>query len=320
MIDASIEVIIAGTVLAGFCALLITGAVKVADLRPSVLLTAFRKGSDGGEKEKADAEEREAPPTLEPTSHGLDVSGMFGTLASSIRDAITHIRTPDAEKKREIEQIDTMLNQTVGASAPSKGVESSIDPFSALEDLDFDSLEDLDLDSETAPKQEFGPDAFSPPPGIETSAVSDILDAHQSELVEIDIDQPEDSEISASLLGPSDIGSLGADLSELNTLDLDGIEIEVEGEGEDIEIDLDEPVLDEDHPDDLIEQPEEEGFDMVSFATGGMVDDDLIAALKTDFKKKAFVEDTSLVRELKGKKYDARDLARELEDVLAMLK
>jgi len=59
---------------------------------------------------------------------------------------------------------------------------------------------------------------------------------------------------------------------------------------------------------------------MVSFASGGMVDDDLIAALKSDVKKKKFVEDISLVRELRGEKYSARELAGELEEILATLK
>jgi len=51
-----------------------------------------------------------------------------------------------------------------------------------------------------------------------------------------------------------------------------------------------------------------------------MVDDDLIAALKSDVKKKKFVEDISLVRELRGEKYSARELAGELEEILATLK
>ncbi|WP_243669076.1 hypothetical protein [Methanoculleus chikugoensis] len=40
---------------------------------------------------------------------------------------------------------------------------------------------------------------------------------------------------------------------------------------------------------------------MVSFASGGAVEDDLITALKADAKKKEYVEDISLVRELKGR-------------------
>jgi len=43
IIDASLDVIIAGTVVAGFCALLITGALKIADLKPSRLRAALRE-------------------------------------------------------------------------------------------------------------------------------------------------------------------------------------------------------------------------------------------------------------------------------------
>ncbi|MDD3934670.1 MAG: hypothetical protein PHP55_12490, partial [Methanoculleus sp.] len=60
--------------------------------------------------------------------------------------------------------------------------------------------------------------------------------------------------------------------------------------------------------------------DMVSFASGGTVDDDLITAIKADTKKKKFVEDVSLIRELKGEKYGAKDLAAELEGILAAMR
>ena len=58
---------------------------------------------------------------------------------------------------------------------------------------------------------------------------------------------------------------------------------------------------------------------MVSFAAGGAIEDDLISSLKADSKKKKFVEDISLIRELKGEKYPAKDLAVELEDILATM-
>ena len=59
---------------------------------------------------------------------------------------------------------------------------------------------------------------------------------------------------------------------------------------------------------------------MVSFASGGTIDNDLIASLKSDVKKKKFVVDVSLVRELRGEKYNARDLASELEEILTILR
>jgi len=49
--DAPIEVIVAGTVLVGFCTLIITGAVKIADLKPSNLRAALRSGRRGMRRE-----------------------------------------------------------------------------------------------------------------------------------------------------------------------------------------------------------------------------------------------------------------------------
>ncbi|HOC84311.1 MAG TPA: hypothetical protein PKJ67_06860, partial [Methanoculleus sp.] len=43
LVDAPVEVILAGTVLAGFFALVITGALNLAELRPSRLRKALRE-------------------------------------------------------------------------------------------------------------------------------------------------------------------------------------------------------------------------------------------------------------------------------------
>ena len=114
--------------------------------------------------------------------------------------------------------------------------------------------------------------------------------------------------------GMPDVSALSEELSALDELeDLD--EIEIGGEEED-EIDAEEPVPEEE----VFEEEPKEDFDMVSFASGGAVEDDLITALKADSKKKKYVEDISLVRELKGEKFHAEELAVELEDILTAMR
>lgn len=328
VIDASVEVIVAGTVLAGFCALLVTGALDPADLKPSRLRAALRERPKKEKKEKPDTAAPKPPLIQRLASTEINLASMLGTLTASIREAITHARAPEGEKKKAIEEIDGMLDQAVDGSAPDqaasptppKAAGGAVDPLAALADLDLDSLDNLDLDEATGPETAFESDQISLLSEEEASTVSDILKAHQSELedLDLDLDLPGDSGTAADLSGLPDMSALSAELSALDDLDLDEIEIEGE-EVDDEEIDADEPDPEEEVPDEPIEQPEEE-FDMVSFASGGMVDDDLIAALKSDVKKKKFVEDISLVRELRGEKYSARELAGELEEILATLK
>jgi hypothetical protein len=116
--------------------------------------------------------------------------------------------------------------------------------------------------------------------------------------------------------GMPDMSALSEELSALDELDLD--EIEIGGEEEE-EIDAEESVPEEEILEEVAEGPKED-FDMVSFASGGAVEDDLITALKADSKKKKYVEDISLVRELKGEKFHAEELAVELEDILTAMR
>ncbi|MDD3934221.1 MAG: hypothetical protein PHP55_10190, partial [Methanoculleus sp.] len=55
LVDAPVEVIVAGTVLAGFLALIITGALDLADLKPSRLRRALRERPKAPETKKPDA-------------------------------------------------------------------------------------------------------------------------------------------------------------------------------------------------------------------------------------------------------------------------
>lgn len=348
VVDAPVEVIVAGTVLAGFLALLVTGALNLVDLKPSRLRSALREQLESSKKAKS-----ETPPQrlsfirrLAPAEIDLShLPGMLATLMASVRETITHARAPEGEKKRAIEKIDAMLDHAVDGGvpdqsmtpAPPKAGGSAVDPLASLADLDLDSLDDLDLDGETSgPGTAFESDQLSLLSEEEASAVSDILKAHQSDLDDPDLSggTGEDSPLAevGGALPPiatdapglpesdsmPDISALSEELSALDDLDLDELEIEGE-EDEEEEVDADLPAADEDVPEETVEEPEED-FDMVSFASGGTVDDDLIAALKSDVKKKKFVEDISLVRELKGQKFEAEGLATELEDVLAMMK
>lgn len=332
--DAAAEIIIAGTVLAGFLALVATGALDLTELRPSRLRAALReqKEKKGAppEAEKPDAPTESPSPAAKPPSSGVDISGMFGTLKTSIMEAIAHARASESEKKSSIEKIDAVLDQAVEGTvpditpAPPKTGGGADDPLASLADLDIDSLDGLDIDGDTSGSGAiFDPDQISLLSAEDENTISNILKSHQNELDDFDL--PSSIDLAGDALpaadipelpddgGMPDMSALSDELSMLDDLDLD--EIEIEGEEEE-EIDVDEPHLEED----VLEEVEAKGdFDMVSFAAGGAIEDDLISSLKADSKKKKFVEDISLVRELKGEKYPAKDLAAELEDILAMM-
>ncbi|MDV2482338.1 hypothetical protein F8E02_10065 [Methanoculleus sp. Wushi-C6] len=340
--DAPVEVIVAGTVLAGFLALVITGALDLAELRPSRLRSALRERKDAPKAAatKPPAVAAEKPSRLRGfASKEIDLSGMIGTLAASIRETIAHARAPEGEKRSRIESIDAMLDAAVDGTVPGpatpvppKAGGSAADPLASLADLDLDSLDALDLDGESSGTgTAFDPDQITLLSGEDADAVSAILRAHQNDLDDLElpsgIEIPGDAGEPAAALPPMaadvpelpggdgmpDMSALGDDLSALD--DLDAGEIEIEGE---------EPDTEEPEPEDEIaEEAEiapEEDFDMVSFASGGAADDDLISAIKSDSKKKKFVEDISLVRELRGEKFAARDLAADLEDIVATMK
>ena len=316
LVDAPVEVILAGTVLAGFFALVITGALDLAELRPSRLKRALRE-----RKKPPEAKKPDIPAEKPPRIRG---SGMLGTLAASVRETIAHARAPEVEKKDRIEKIDALLDEAVDGTAPKKPAVpakaggGAVDPLASLADLDIDALAEIDQDGESP-----GPGTAIESDRISADAVSEILKAHQNDLdginltPGIDLAGNPDAALPAIAGAPGgdgmpDLSALNEELSLLDDLDLD--EIEIEGEEKE-EIRAEEP---EEAPEEA-EEPEEE-FDMVSFASGGTVDDDLITSLKSDAKKKKFVEDVSLVRDLKGEKYDARSLALELEEILAAMR
>ena len=315
--DAPVEVILAGTVLAGFFALVITGALNLAELRPSRLRKALRE-----RKKPPEAKKPDIPAEKPPRIRG---SGMLGTLAASVRETIAHARAPEVEKKGRIEKIDALLDEAVDGTAPKKPAApakaggDAVDPLASLADLDIDALAEIDQNGESP-----GPGTAIESDRISADAVSEILKAHQNDLdginltPGIDLAGNPDATLPAIAGAPGgdgmpDLSALNEELSLLDDLDLD--EIEIEGEEKE-EIRAEEP---EEAPEEEAEEPEEE-FDMVSFASGGTVDDDLITSLKSDAKKKKFVEDVSLVRDLKGEKYDARSLALELEEILAAMR
>ncbi|WP_231476688.1 hypothetical protein [Methanoculleus sp. MH98A] len=271
---------------------------------------------------------------------------MLGTFKTSVLEAIAHVRAPEREKKSSIEKIDAMLDQTVEGTAPDPAITpappkaggNADDPLASLADIDIDSLEGLDIDGEASgPGTMLEPDQISLLSAEDADAISDILKSHQSELEDLDIPAGIDlagdaGEPDAALPpvaadvpelpgddGMPDMSALSDELSALDELDLDEIEIEGEEEEKEDEPDTEEPIQDEDILGEIEEETKED-FDMVSFASGGAVEDDLITALKADAKKKKFVEDISLVRELKGEKFHAKDLAADLEDVLTAMK
>jgi hypothetical protein len=236
---------------------------------------------------------------------------------------------------------------------PPKAAGGAADPFASLAELDDDSLSEFDIDGEGAEtKKAFMPEEISLLSEEDANAVSEILKAHQSAIDDLDLSadlafsgddgfSPAMGDAAATLPPLSvetpdvpvgdgalegleempDVGELSTELSALDDLDLDEIEIYDEAD------DGDEAALPDSHPEAGVsgqsmeesKESDDEDFDMVSFAAGGGVDDDLIAELKSEAKKKTFVEDTSLLRELKGSKYDAHELAQELEDILSRM-
>ncbi len=230
-------------------------------------------------------------------------------------------------------------------------------PLSALEELDTESLDDLDLDGEVSriASKFTGEQQVSTLSKEDEMAVADILKAHQDELDDIDLPADLDfgddaaGEVPAAAVPPgkevkpglralpetlpenvmdgldsgADVALLGDDLSALDDLDLDDVEIEDEpgevsgsGGSPGLFAAPEEPESAEEEE----EEEQEESFDMVSFASGGLADDDLMAELKADVKKRKVVEDLSLVRDLKGMKYAAQELADEMEDLLRAMK
>ena len=327
LLDANPEVVVAVTVLAGFLALLVTGALNLSELKPSNLRAAFR----GWRRKKKPKAPNAVGAEPSPAAKGGRFSGMLGTFTASIRETIAHARASDSKKKEGIEKIDNMLDRAVEgadagsspAAAPPRPGGSVTDPLASLADLDLDSIADLDLNGE-------GPDlggSFSPEDvsllsAEDMDAVSEILKTHQTE-IEVpagvsggSVLPPISAEVPgiAGDEGIPDIGILRDELSALDDLDPAEIRIEVEGEEEEEE---EEPAPEEEVPE--VEEKKED-FDIVSFASGGTVEDSLITTLKADARRKKFVEDVSLLRELRGEKIAAKDLAAELEEILEALR
>jgi len=332
VLDAAVEVVVAGTVLAGFLALVVTGALDLRELRPSRMRSALRerKKKEQPEAKPPDATVEEESSGNHPSA-GPGLSGMLGTLTASIRETIAHARAPEGEKKNRLDTIDAMLDDAVDGAVPDlpatpKAGGGPADPLAALADLDIDSLEDFDLEGDLPdPGTVFGSNQISLLTTEDTDAISEILKAHQSEIDEFSL--PPGIGIASSPAatnapalpgdtGMPDMSALNEELSALDDLEIG--EIEIEGEDGEAEADAEGSVPDEE----IAEEEEEtkEDFDMISFASGGTVDDDLIIALKSESKKKKYVEDISLVRELRGEKYPAKDLAAELEEILAAMK
>jgi hypothetical protein len=362
-IDIPPAYVIGGTVVAGVCVLIGTGALPLADLHPSQIRAAL-KGLRG--------RRRPSPPKNAPKSSRFSLKlpdfgqarTVIATFSASIRQTVAKGRAPEHVKKAELSKIDAMLDQTLSdpleseMEPGSRGSGGSTgDPLSALEELDTESLDDLDLDGEVSriASKFTGEQQTSMLSEEEEMAVADILKAHRDDLDDLDLPAgldfgddaagevpvaaipagngakpglqalsetlPED--VMGSLDAGADAGLLSDDLSALDDLDLDEIEID-DGPGEESDSggshDLFAAPEEPESAEDEEEEEPEESFDMVSFASGGLADDDLMAELKADVKKRKVVEDISLVRDLKGIKYSAQELADEMEDLLRMMK
>ncbi len=184
-------VIIGGTVLAGFCMLLGTGALPIADLHPSRVSASIRarmKRRKPATPKAAAKASRRIPDIAAALRQAVAV---LATFFASLRKTVVKSRAPEHEKRAELGKIDEMLDRTIRdplagperSAAPTAGGGRAEDPFSALDDLDTSSLDDLDLDGEVSRiASKFGTGQVSKFSAEDESAVSDILKAHQDEL------------------------------------------------------------------------------------------------------------------------------------------
>ncbi|MDN7023386.1 hypothetical protein FGU65_00470 [Methanoculleus sp. FWC-SCC1] len=353
-IDIPPVYVIGGTVVVGVCVLIGTGALPLAEIRPSQIRASLKAWMDRRRRSPRKAARKPSRfsaklPTLP------DVRSMLAAFFASVRSTVAKGRAPEHVKKAEMSKIDAMLDQTLADSVPEEGGSGSRgsggaagDPLSALDDLDTESFDDLDVDGEVSRiASKFATEEVSALSEEEELAVADILKAHQDDLDDLDLpagldlgdeaaggegpgaavrptlQAPPAETLPEDIMGGLDAGAdlLSDDLSALDDLDLDAIEIEGDGDeasGSSAPFaapeDLEEAEEEEDE-----EEPEEE-LDMVTFASGGLADDDLMAELKADTKKRKVVEDVSLLRNLKGTKYSAQELADEMEELLRAMK
>ncbi|KUG19147.1 hypothetical protein ASZ90_011139 [hydrocarbon metagenome] len=316
LLDVPLLILIAGTFLAGFLVLVATGALPLSGILPSRRQTGKEKTST----EKASAGDAPAGRLSGFRSTAHSVHLQLKTFAASVRATLSLVGAPDYEKKAQMDALDRMLDGMIEdhptEPQPSASAGSAINPFTSLEGLDDAALESLEIDGDTPHAAEKpAPEPISMLSEDDARAVSEILQAHGDEIDE------EFDEI-------PDTGLLAGALDELDDIELDSVEIDVEAEatGTDTE---GEPGSAGDVPDEQeIDGPgqeeeelqERDNLDMVTFASGGLADDSLMAELRSDVRKRSVEIDTSLVRELQGAKISAADLAAEMEEVLRLIK
>ncbi|QSZ66290.1 hypothetical protein RJ40_01630 [Methanofollis aquaemaris] len=335
--DVPTELLLIGTVVAGSLTLFIFGAARLSDLKPSQIKKAIQEfrvrrekteGQDSAGRENAILTKKQDQDTLVSLRLACaQLSGVFRGGAERLKATLFH-------KDEKLKEIDSALEVAMASGGAVSASEASAGAGGvgalALGDDEFDDdLEGLDLGDEeldSGSALEIPLDAEVPGVSADLSAVSAILEAHAEELEEF------------AELG--EIEDLDSDLSE----DLDGFD----------EVDLDSLDLSDAEIDDLQPEPEEEnapsltetlqadiappqdaggaaaasageeedgsGVDMVAFATGSGDPNDLMSLLKEDVKKKKTEDHDSLLRDLKGKKFEAKDLLGELEETMGMLK
>lgn len=349
--DVSTEVLVIGTVAAGSLTLFIFGAAKLSDLRPSQIKTAihkavedFRARKENSTDHKSEGEERTGLLKTQGESKLAPVVSVLNSFTEAMKEGTERLKATLFHKDEKFKEIDTALasaSVTGGAAAASGAVaESSGAGGLDLDDEEFDdALEGLDLGDENLDDLEDIADAgdldlsldaemseVSPEVSTEAepddAAVSAILEAHSDELEEFeelgDIEDL-DSDLSGDLDGLDDLDLDSLDIGED---EIEGVQPEPEEETE-VQSEEETPITAPAPPQETGaaaasggDDEDDEGFDMLAFANGGGDSSGLLDLLKEDVKKKKTEDHDSLLRDLKGQKFEADDLVEELENTL----
>ncbi|QYZ80248.1 hypothetical protein E2N92_12810 [Methanofollis formosanus] len=332
--DVPTELLVVGTVAAGCLTLFIFGAAHLSDLKPSQIKKAIREFRAG--KKKAEGPVQVGTEKKQGKGIVASLRSACAQLPGAFGDSAGRLKTTLFHKDEKIKEIDSALEAAMAApgGAP-EAVREAGGPGGGLDlgDDEFgdEDLEGLDLGEGGLAVSGHGLDipldAEVPGAAVDASAVSAILEAHAEELEEFaELGEIEDldNDLSEDLEGLDEVDLDSLDLSDA---DIDGIQPEPEDEEEDSS-------LTEALQADLAPQPDagggaapaagEEGGsggpDMLAFATGSGDPNDLMSLLKDDVKKKRAEDHDSLLRDLKGKKFEAENLAGELEETLGMLR
>jgi hypothetical protein len=321
-LDTPIVLVISGTVLAGFIVMVVIGALRLSDLKPSRW-----RAREGQTQEKKPAK----PDPTPKSAKGREIFSSIRSSLSAFRSGLSRFSVQKKEIKTQVKRIDEQLDKALSerpaapvtperSSAPQPPLSlAGADPFSALSaaDLEGELIGGIGDDEDLATLN-LSLDADQAPVSLdqEPDEVAEILKAHQEELAEFD--------------GLSDTDPLATLPDTFDDVDLGALDLETEAAdrpqnpmvvGSDTAVQA--------APDRVsapvpvappVAREENTGNDILSFAAGSARSDDLISLLKSDASQTKKGKDLSLLRDLKDMHVEAGELVAELEETVAALK